>query len=126
MHFSEHLIKLAELNAAKAKKLALERRILQAAARGLTHLCVIRVPENYGDLSASSVSGAIYQAALSAYSRRVDKTEAAVMEEIRLQRRFSTPPETARMQLEPSTSMLPIHIDVLQVLSLRPLSYLVF
>ncbi|CAL8070618.1 unnamed protein product [Calicophoron daubneyi] len=67
-----------------------------------TKLCMLHRSAYLCDMAPS---GSIYQAALTCYAHAHDTTEALVMDGIRQNRRFSTAPESARLQYETTTGL---------------------
>ncbi|CAH8618596.1 unnamed protein product [Heterobilharzia americana] len=67
-----------------------------------TKVCTLHLSTRISDLMPS---GSIYQAALTCYARAHNTTESEVMDVIRRDRRFSTPPESARLQYEATTGL---------------------
>ncbi|CAH8639670.1 unnamed protein product [Schistosoma rodhaini] len=65
-------------------------------------VCALHLSSRISDLMPS---GSIYQAALTCYARTHNTTESDVMDKIRRDRRFSTPPESARLQYEATTGL---------------------
>ncbi|KAH8874418.1 RNA-binding protein 5-A [Schistosoma japonicum] len=65
-------------------------------------VCALHLSTRISDLMPS---GQIYQAALTCYARTHNTTESEVMDKIRRDRRFSTPPESARLQYETTTGL---------------------
>lgn len=74
----------------------------RALAEGKIKVCLLHRSAHVTQLSPS---GAIYQAALTCYARAHNTTESLVMDRIRQNRRFSTAPESARLQHEPTTGL---------------------
>ncbi|CAH8546447.1 unnamed protein product [Schistosoma turkestanicum] len=74
----------------------------EAMSSKQTKVCVSHLSTRISDLMPS---GSIYQAALTCYARAHNTTESDVMDKIRRDRRFSTPPESARLQYEATTGL---------------------
>ncbi|TGZ60414.1 hypothetical protein CRM22_008539 [Opisthorchis felineus] len=73
-----------------------------AVSAGETKVCLLHQSNHSADLTPS---GAIYQAALTCFAQANNTTESMVMDRIRQNRRFATPPESARLQYETSTGL---------------------
>ncbi|KER21557.1 hypothetical protein X801_00250 [Opisthorchis viverrini] len=78
------------------------RRDKLAVSAGETKVCLLHQSNYSADLTPS---GAIYQAALTCFAQANNTTESMVMDRIRQNRRFATPPESARLQYEASTGL---------------------
>ncbi|KAA3672222.1 uncharacterized protein DEA37_0001227 [Paragonimus westermani] len=78
------------------------QRDREAVHAGETKICLLHQSMYLADMVPS---GYIYQAALTCYARAANTTEAFVMDRIRQNRRFSTAPETARLQYEETSGL---------------------
>ncbi|CAH8583183.1 unnamed protein product [Dicrocoelium dendriticum] len=74
----------------------------KAAQCGETKVCTLHISKHMADLMPP---GSIYQSALTCYARLFNTTEAIVIDQIRRNRRFSTAPESARLQYETTTGL---------------------
>ncbi|CAH8864495.1 unnamed protein product [Trichobilharzia szidati] len=74
----------------------------EAMSLNQTKVCTLHLSTRISDILPS---GSIYQAALTCYARAHNTTESEVMDKIRRDRRFSTPPESARLQYEATTGL---------------------
>ncbi|VDD74901.1 unnamed protein product [Mesocestoides corti] len=67
-----------------------------------SRICLIHRADNIAHMAPP---GSIYQAALTCYAISQGKTEETVVEEIRMNRRLATPPESSRLQYERNARM---------------------
>ncbi|TPP66202.1 RNA-binding protein 5-A [Fasciola gigantica] len=74
----------------------------QAMQSGELKVCSIHRSTHLADLTPS---GSVYQAMLTCYARLHQTTEASVMDRIRQNRRFTTAPESARLQYEANSGL---------------------
>lgn len=74
----------------------------QAVEAGELKVCSIHRSMHLADLIPS---GSVYQAVLTCYARLHQTTEALVMDRIRQNRRFTTAPESARLQYEANSGL---------------------